>query len=226
MRHFPPPAAVATLAAGVVHATWAAALIARPGRPTGGPPGGLGAVGAAVTIAAVAMATNHHLATAAGAVEQASGGGHRQLPPMRPGSPPTSGRYLPTVRATHAPGCGTGEDCGGRCQCRTCLNGTDPVDHGVVLVISLRGDARPHAALRPGTWAAPALRRVRPRLRYAPPGTDPAQSRSHAAAGRSLRPFPAWLPLLPPATDRSSPPSLAIARAIRQLSAGFGSHRQ
>jgi len=100
------------------------------------------------------MATNHHLATAAGPVEQASGGGHRQLPPMRPGSPPTSGRYLPTVRARHAPGCGIGEDCGGRCQCRTCLNGTDPVDHGVVLVISLRGDARPRAALRPGTWAA------------------------------------------------------------------------
>jgi len=40
---------------------------------------------------------------------------------MSPGSSPTNGRYLPTARATHGPGYGTGEDCGGRDQCRTCL---------------------------------------------------------------------------------------------------------
>ena len=77
-----------------------------------------------------------------------------------------------------------------------------------------------------GAPVAARTRRVRPRRRHAPPGTDPAQRRSHAAEGPYALPFPlAPTPLRPPATDRSSPPSLAIACAIRQLSAGLGSHR-
>ncbi len=228
MRHFPSPGPITPLAVGVVHAARAAALIPRPGRATRRPPRRLGAARAAVTLAAVAVATDHHLPATTGAVEQAGGRAHRQLPPMRPGSPPTGGRYLPTARATHAPGCGTGEDCGGRDQCRTCLNGTDPADHRVVLVICLIGDTRQHAlavgrgpVLRLSQARGP--RRLGPRLRYAPPGTDPAPSRNHGTIHSPVS--PRSQPLRPPATDRSSPPSLAIARAIRQLSAGFGSHR-
>jgi hypothetical protein len=204
MRHFPPPDAVAALTVGVVHAARAAALIPRPGRPTGGPPRRLGAARAAVTVTAVAVATDHHLPATTGAVEQAGGGGHRQLPPMRPGSPPTSGRYLPTARARHAPGCGTGEDCGGRDQCRTCLNGTDAVDHGAALVTSRawlplgrardavcyqeRGPRRLGAGSVPG---GATLRRGRTRRR--------------AAATRPYTiPFPQIpSPLGPPATRRA-----------------------
>ena len=225
------------LAAGVVHATWTAVLIARPGRATSGPPCGLGAVGAAIAMAAVAVATDRHLTTAAGAVEQTGSIVHRQLLPMSPGSPPTSGRYLPTVRARHAPGYGTGEDCGGRDQCRTCLNGTDPVDHGAALVTALTG--HPPARVAVGTCApCPTATRRVGRLGAAPGpvpgcatlrrGRDPAQRRSHAAAGPDTRPFPLTTspPNVPQRPDRSSPPSLATARAIRQLSAGFRSHRQ
>jgi len=145
MRHFPPSGPITSLTLGVVHTAGAAALIPRPGRAPRRPPCGLGAVRAAVAVAAVAVAADRHLTATASAVEQAGGRGHRQLLPMSPGSSPTSGRYLPTARATHGPGYGTGEDCGGRDQCRTCLNGTDAVDHGAVLVISRSDDTRPRA---------------------------------------------------------------------------------
>ena len=170
----------------------AAALITRPGRATRRPPRRLGAVRAAVTLAAVAVATDHHLTTATGAVEQAGGRGHRQLLPMSPGSSPTSGRYLPTARATHAPGCGTGEDCGGRDQCRTCLNGTDPVDHGAALVIPLGGGARRAAHRRLGAGFGPGcatLRRGRTRRQTA---------QCLPTASEVLRSLP--LPLRHPAT--------------------------
>jgi len=142
MRHFPPSGPITSLTLGVVHTAGAAALIPRPGRAPRRPPCGLRAVRAAVAVAAVAVAADRHRTATASAVEQAGGRGHRQLLPMSPGSSPTSGRYLPTARATHGPGYGTGEDCGGRDQCRTCLNGTDAVDHGAVLVIALIGDTR------------------------------------------------------------------------------------
>jgi hypothetical protein len=188
MRHFPPPGPVATLASSVVHATRAAALIPRPGRATRRPPRRLGATRAAVTLAAVAVATDRHLAATTGAVEQAGSRGHRQLLPMSPGSSSTSGRYLPTARATHGPGYGTGEDCGGCDQCRTCLNGTDHLAHRATRVTA-RARCRRGGCASPGGYQE-QVRRVRPRLRYAPPGTDPAQSRSQAAAAPCSRPFP------------------------------------
>jgi len=214
MRHFPPPGPITSLTLGVVHTAGAAALIPRSGRAPRRPPCGLGAVRAAVAVAAIAVAADRHLTATAGAVEQTGGRGHRQLLPMSPGSSPTSGRYLPMARATHGPGYGTGEDCGGRDQCRTCLNGTDAVDHGAVLVISRSDDTRPRAL---------PLGRAHVRRRYQARGPR----RSHA--GREVIPPPfspdSPSPLRPSATDRSSPPPLAMTRAIRQRSAGLGSHR-
>jgi hypothetical protein len=133
MRHFLTPGPVATLPLGMGQAAPAAVLVTLPGGTSGLLPRRRGA-SLAVTIAPVAARTDHYLTATAGAVEQAGRIAHRQFLPMSPGWPPTSGRYLPTARAMHAPGCGTGEDCGGRYQCRTCLNGTDPLDHGAVLV--------------------------------------------------------------------------------------------
>ena len=141
MRHFSTPGPVTTLALGVGKATPAAALIARSGRTAGGLSRRWRTALIAVTVAPVAVATDRHLPTTTGAVEQTGGVGHRQLLPMSPGQPPTSGRYSPTARAMHAPGCGTGYDCGGRHQCRTCLNGTDPLAHDAALVTPSRGNA-------------------------------------------------------------------------------------
>jgi hypothetical protein len=235
MRHFPSSGPVATLAVGVVHATATAALIPGPGRAYPRPPRRLGAARAAVTLAAVAAAADHHLTTAAGAVAQTGARGHRQLRPMSPGSSPTSGRYLPTARALHAPGCGTGQDCGGRYQCRTCLNGTDSVDHGAAFVTP-GGRHRPATVAGGGRIGVPPGRLgAWPRRRWA--GSVPGvatlrrgRTRPSAATTPPRGHPPSLFPrhqhsLRPPATDWSSPPSLARARAIRQLSAGFGNHR-
>ena len=108
MRHSLTPGPVATLALGVGKATSATALIARSGRVAGGLSCRWRTALMAVAVAPVAVATDRHLTTTTGAVEQTGGGGHRQLLPMSPGQPSTSGRYSPTARAMHAPGCGTG----------------------------------------------------------------------------------------------------------------------
>lgn len=150
MRHFLTPGPVTTLALGVGKATSATVLIARPSRTPGGPPRRWRTAGFAVAVAPVAVATDHHLTTTTGAVEQAGRVGHRQLLPMSPGQPPTSGRYSPTARAMHAPGCGTGYDCGGRYQCRTCLNGTVSLDHDAAPVTPSQGNAHAlHSPLAP-----------------------------------------------------------------------------
>ena len=181
MRHFLPPRPVTTLALDMGQAAPTAVLIPRPRGASGLPSRRRGTALMAVTTAPVAAATDHHLTATAAAVEQAGRIEHRQLLPMSPGWPPTSGRYLPTARAWHAPGCGTGEDCGGRYQCRTCLNGTDPLDHPPALVI---------------LWAP-----------------------------RTASPASPFASLSPPTSNGYSPLSLAMARAIRQLSAGFRSRR-
>lgn len=108
MRHFSTPGPITTLTLGVGKATPAAALIARRGRAAGGLSCRWRTALIAVAVAPVAVATDRHLTTTTGAVEQTGGGGHRQLLPMSPGQPSTSGRYSPTARAMHAPGCGTG----------------------------------------------------------------------------------------------------------------------
>ena len=93
MRHFSTPGPITTLALGVGKATPAAALIARSGRASGGPPHRWRTALIAVAVAPVAVATDCHLPTTTGAVEQAGGVGYRQLLPMSPGQPPTSRRY-------------------------------------------------------------------------------------------------------------------------------------
>ena len=144
MRHFLKPGPVTTLTLGVGKATPATVLIARRGGTPGRPPCRRRTALVAVAVAPVAVATDRHLTATTGAVEQAGSIGHRQFLPMSPGQPPTSGRYSPTARAMHAPGCGTGYDCGGRYQCRTCLNGTVPLEHRAALVTPLPGQ-RAHA---------------------------------------------------------------------------------
>ena len=181
MRHFLTPGPVATLPLRMGQAAPAAMLVTLPGGASGRLPRRR-ATYFAVTMAPVAARTDHHLTATTGAVEQAGRIAHRQLLPMSPGWPPTSRRYLPAARAMHAPGCGTGEDCGGRYQCRTCLNGTDPLDHPPALVI---------------LWAP-----------------------------RTASPASPFASLSPPTTNGSSPLSLAMARAIRQLPAGSDRHPQ
>ena len=150
MRHFLTPGPVTTLTLGVGKATPATVLIARRGGTPGRPPCRRRTALVAVAVAPVAVATDRHLTATTGAVEQAGSVRHRQLLPMSPGQPPTSGRYSPTARAMHAPGCGTGYDCGGRYQCRTCLNGTVPLDHRAALVTPSQGNARTlHRPLAP-----------------------------------------------------------------------------
>lgn len=68
MRHFPSPGAVAALAFGVLHTPLAALLVTPSRRAKGVSARGLGATVRTVDIAPVALAADHHLAVAAGAV--------------------------------------------------------------------------------------------------------------------------------------------------------------
>ncbi len=116
---------------------------------------------ASLSVAAPGSDAGARHAAAAPAEEQAGRLRHRQPRPMSPGWPPTNGRYLPTARAQHGPGCGTGDDCRGCNQCRTCLNGTDPLEHGAALVTP--GNAPPctsplqPAAVHRPRWRLPAV---------------------------------------------------------------------
>jgi hypothetical protein len=70
MRHFrSAPLAIAALTFGMGEATAAAALVAPPGGAGGLAAGGSGAGAAAIDLAPVAVAAEHHLAMTAGTIE-------------------------------------------------------------------------------------------------------------------------------------------------------------
>jgi hypothetical protein len=86
MRHFrASPLAITTLARGMGEATPARSLIPPRGRALGLTPGGARAALAAVDIAPVAVAADHHLAPATGAMKQTGAAAHRRLLPMSTG---------------------------------------------------------------------------------------------------------------------------------------------
>ena len=108
MRHFRASAlAIAALALGMGEATAACFLVTPSGLALGLPAGGLRAALAAVTVAPVAVAADHHLTSATGAIEQ-TGTAHRRLLPMSAGWKPRAERYSPTSRASHGLGRGSG----------------------------------------------------------------------------------------------------------------------
>jgi len=107
MRHFR-ALAVAALALGMSEATAARALVASSGLTLGVTMGGFRARLAAVAVAPVTVAANHHLASAPGTIEQTRAAAHRRLLPMSAGRKPTGERYSPKGRAAHGLGRGIG----------------------------------------------------------------------------------------------------------------------
>ena len=109
MRHFRASAlAIAALALGMGEATAARALVASAGLALGLTAGGLRAALAAIAVAPVAVAADHHLASATGAIEQTGTAAHRRLLPMSAGLNPRAERYSPPGRALHGLGRGSG----------------------------------------------------------------------------------------------------------------------
>ena len=109
MRHFRAVAlAIAALAIGMGEATAACCLVTPSGLALGLTTGGLRAALAAVTVAPVAVAADHHLAPATGAMEQTGTGAHRRLRPMSAGLKPRAERYSTPGRASHGLGRGSG----------------------------------------------------------------------------------------------------------------------
>jgi hypothetical protein len=138
MHHFLTPGPVATLPLRMGQAAPEAVLVTLPGAAPSVLSRHRGTF-LAVTIAPIAARTNHHLIATAGAVKQAGRFGHRQLLPMSTGGSPTSGRYYSPAPATPgARGAALVQDLPGRCQCRTTLNGTDPVDQSLSRVTPRR----------------------------------------------------------------------------------------
>ncbi len=89
MRHFrSSPLAIAALAFGMGAAATAAVLVAPPGGVGGLTAGGLGARPAAIDLAPVAVAAEHHLAVTPGTIEQTRAAQHRRLPPLSAGPQP------------------------------------------------------------------------------------------------------------------------------------------
>jgi hypothetical protein len=102
MRHFRASAlAIAALAFGMGEATPACFLVTPRGLALGLTTGGLRAALAAVTVAPVAVAADHHLASATGAIEQTGTAAHRRLLPMSAGLNPRAERYSLPGRASH-----------------------------------------------------------------------------------------------------------------------------
>ena len=142
MRHFcSSPLAIATLALGVCEAPPARSLVTPSGFALGLTAGGLRAPLAAVDIAPVAVAADHHLAAATGAMEQTGAALHRLVRPMRAGLEPNPKRYFPVGRAAHGLGVRHRADCGGQDRCRACLNGTIGLADSAQPVTSLRSAA-------------------------------------------------------------------------------------
>jgi len=88
MRHFLWLAlalTVAPLASGMGQAARAAGLVAMTGQTLGLAACLIGASGATIQVAPITAAADHHLAAAAGTVEQTGTGRHRRPEPMRAG---------------------------------------------------------------------------------------------------------------------------------------------
>ena len=128
MRHFrSSPLAITALACGMGEATSACFLVTPSGLALGLTAGGLRAALAAIAVAPVAVAADHHLTSATGAMEQTRTAAHRRLLPMSAGLEPAGERYSPTSRASHGLGVRHRGDCRGRARCRACLNGPDEI---------------------------------------------------------------------------------------------------
>ena len=109
MRHFrSSPLAIIALACGMGEATSACSLVTPSGLALGLTAGGLRATLAAIAVAPVAVAADHHLTPATGAMEQTGTAAHRRLLPMSAGLEPAGERYSPTSRALHGLGRGSG----------------------------------------------------------------------------------------------------------------------
>jgi hypothetical protein len=110
MRHFlRSPSAIVALALGMQNPAAAASLIAPTGGMQGLAAGGFRTPAPAVDVAPVAVATDHHLAVATGAVEYPRTRAlHRLLRPMRAGFKPDREGYCSAGRASHGGGRGTG----------------------------------------------------------------------------------------------------------------------
>jgi hypothetical protein len=128
MRHFrSSPLAITALACGMGEATSACFLVTPSGLALGLTAGGLRAALAAIAVAPVAVAADHHLTSATSAMEQTGTAAHRRLLPMSAGLEPAGERYSPTSRASHGLGVRHRGDCRGRARCRACLNGPDEI---------------------------------------------------------------------------------------------------
>jgi hypothetical protein len=151
MRHFRTATpAIAVLAGGMGEATAARGLIAPCRLALGLAACALRALLAAIAVAPVAVAADHHLAPTTGTIEQTRSAAHRRLLPPSAGSEPTGARYSPASRAWHGLGARYRGDCGGRARCRACLNGPDPL-----------ADSRPVVTSRPERTATTAARPAR-----------------------------------------------------------------
>jgi len=145
MRHFrSSPLAITALALGMRKAAPARSLVTPTGLAAGLTAGSLRAPLTAVDIAPVAVAADHYLAAATGAMEQTGAALHRLLLPMRAGLEPNPKRYFPVGRATHGLGVRHRADCGGRDRCRACLNGPIDLADSAQPVTSLRFAADHH----------------------------------------------------------------------------------
>jgi hypothetical protein len=89
---------VAPLAGGMGQAARAAGLVALPGLALGLAARESGAAGAAIQVAPVTAVADHHLAAAAGTVEQTGTDRHRRPGPMRAGLGPLEVGYSQGVR--------------------------------------------------------------------------------------------------------------------------------
>ena len=109
MRHFLFLAlAIALLAGSMAEATARTILVAAARGPNGSARADRAHSATAVDIAPVTVATDHHLAVAANAVEKTGIGLHRQSLPKKPGSDSRRERYSLPDRVSHGCGHGTG----------------------------------------------------------------------------------------------------------------------
>ena len=173
MRHFrASPLAIAALACGMGEATPTRFLVAPTGLTARLTAGGFRAPLTAVNVAPIAVAADHHLAAATGAVEQTCTALHRLLLPMSAGLEPTEKRYSPVGRASHGLGARYREDCDGYDRCRACLNGPDDLTDSAPPVTSLRSAANPTTC-----WHSPVPepRFHHPHWRFSPLFTEKAR---------------------------------------------------
>ena len=110
MRHFfSPSSAIAPLAGRMEKTPATAGAIATGRRALRVPARGPGTGRTAITIAAVTVAAEHHLATTPRTEEQTGRAAHRPFPADEGWIQTQAGRILPLGRATHGVGRGSGE---------------------------------------------------------------------------------------------------------------------